>query len=194
MGLVMLGFSTLNQNGLTGAGVQMFSHGVMTALFFAITGMIYDRAHTRQIPELGGISKVMPFATVGFIIGGLVSMGMPGFSGFVAEFPIFMGVWQEQWLVAVIASISIVITAAYIMRNIRQVFFGDMPAKLEGHITDVTFLDKVAIALLCMFMIVIGLVPGVMVPMVQTGVSYVIDLLPMVQAGIENVLRLLGGA
>jgi NADH-quinone oxidoreductase subunit M len=194
MGLVMLGFSTLNQNGLTGAGVQMFSHGVMTALFFAITGMIYDRAHTRQIPELGGMSKVMPFATVGFIIGGLVSMGMPGFSGFVAEFPIFMGVWQEQWLVAVIASISIVITAAYIMRNIRQVFFGDMPAKLEGHITDVTFLDKVAIAFLCMFMIVIGLVPSVMVPMVQTGVSYVIDLLPMVQTGIENVLRMLGGA
>ncbi len=71
----------------------MFSHGVMTALFFAVTGMIYDRSHTRQIPELGGMSKIMPFATVGFIIGGLVSMGMPGFSGFVAEFPIFMGVW-----------------------------------------------------------------------------------------------------
>lgn len=194
MGLVMLGFSTLNSNGLTGAGLQMFSHGVMTALFFAITGMIYDRAHTRQIPELGGMSKVMPFATVGFIIGGLVSMGMPGFSGFVAEFPIFMGVWQEQWLVAVIASISIVITAAYIMRNIRQVFFGEMPEKLEGHITDVTVLDKVAIAFLCMFMIVIGLVPSVMVPMVQTGVSYVVDLLPVVQAGVENVLRLLGGA
>ena len=180
MGLVMLGFSTLNKAGLTGAGVQMFSHGVMTALFFAITGMIYDRAHTRQIPELGGMSKVMPFATIGFIIGGLVSMGMPGFSGFVAEFPIFLGVWQSQWLVAVIASISIIITAAYIMRNIRQVFFGEMPEKLEGHITDVTILDKVAITTLCLFMIVIGLVPSVMVPMVQTGV--------------DNVLRLLGGA
>ena len=115
------------------AGVQMFSHGVMTALFFAVTGMIYDRSHTRQIPELGGMSKIMPFATIGFIIGGLVSMGMPGFSGFIAEFPIFMGVWGSQWLVAVIASISIIITAAYIMRNIRQVFFGEMPEKLEGH-------------------------------------------------------------
>ena len=68
----------------------------------------------------------MPFATIGFIIGGLVSMGMPGFSGFVAEFPIFMGVWQAQWLVAVIASISIVITAAYIMMNIRKVFFAEL--------------------------------------------------------------------
>jgi NADH-quinone oxidoreductase subunit M len=180
MGLVMLGFSTLNQTGLTGAGVQMFSHGVMTALFFAITGMIYDRSHTRQIPELGGMSKIMPFATIGFIIGGLVSMGMPGFSGFVAEFPIFMGVWGVQWLVAVIASISIVITAAYIMRNIRQVFFGDMPEKLEGHMTDVTVLDKVAITTLCLFMIVIGLFPSFMVPMVEKGV--------------ENILRLLGGA
>jgi len=180
MGLVMLGFSTLNRAGLTGAGVQMFSHGVMTALFFAITGMIYDRSHTRQIPELGGMSKIMPFAAIGFIIGGLVSMGMPGFSGFIAEFPIFMGVWGSRWLVAVIASISIIITAAYIMRNIRQVFFGDMPEKLEGHMTDVTVLDKVAITTLCLFMIAIGLFPAFMVPMVQTGV--------------EHILRLLGGA
>ena len=180
MGLVMLGFSTLNDAGLTGAGVQMFSHGVMTALFFAITGMIYDRSHTRQIPELGGMNKIMPLATIGFIIGGLVSMGMPGFSGFVAEFPIFMGVWGSQWLVAVVASISIVITAAYIMRNIRQVFFGDMPEKLEGHMTDVTVLDKVAITTLCLFMIILGLFPRFMVPMVQSGV--------------ENILRLLGGA
>jgi NADH-quinone oxidoreductase subunit M len=180
MGLVMLGFSTLNHDGLLGSGLQMFSHGVMTALFFAVVGMIYDRAHTREIPELGGMAKVMPFATVGFIIGGLVSMGMPLFSGFVAEFPIFMGVWQVRWLVAVIASISIVITAAYIMRNIRQVFFGEMPEKLEGHVGDITVLDKVAISTLCILMIGIGLFPGLMVPMVQTGV--------------ENILRLLGGA
>jgi len=130
MGLVMLGFSTLNREGLLGSGVQMFSHGVMTALFFAVVGMIYDRAHTRQIPELGGMAKVMPFATIGFIIGGLVSMGMPLFSGFIAEFPIFLGVWRVQWLVAVIASISIVITAAYIMINIRKVFFGELPLQL----------------------------------------------------------------
>lgn len=179
MGLVMLGLSTLNTNGLTGAGVQMFSHGVMTALFFAVTGMIYDRAHTRQISELGGMAKIMPFAAVGFIIGGLVSMGMPAFSGFVAEFPIFMGVWEIQPWVAIIASISIVITAAYIMRNIRDVFFRPMPENLEGHITDVNVLDKVAIVTVCVLMIGIGLVPGIMVPMVQTGV--------------ENILRLLGG-
>ena len=179
MGLVMLGFSTLNREGLLGSGLQMFSHGVMTALFFAVVGMIYDRAHTRQIPELGGMNKVMPFAAVGFIIGGLVSMGMPSFSGFVAEFPIFLGVWKEQWLVAVIASISIIITAAYILLNVRKVFFGQMPEKYEGHMTDITWRDKVAITTLCLFMILIGIYPGFMVPMVETGV--------------KNILRLLGG-
>ncbi len=179
MGLVMLGISTLNYNGLLGAGVQMFSHGVMTALFFAITGMVYDRAHTREIPELGGVSKVMPFAAVGFIVGGLVSMGMPGFSGFIAEFPIFMGVWNAQWLVAVIASISIVITAAYIMRNIRMVFFGDMPEKFQGHFSPLTALDKIAIVTLCLLMIGIGMFPSIMVPMVSTGVQHILDLLTL---------------
>ena len=180
MGLVMLGVSTLNYQGLLGAGIQMFSHGVMTALFFAVTGMVYDRAHTREIPELGGMGKILPFASIGFIIGGLVSMGMPGFSGFVAEFPIFMGVWGAQWLVAVIASVSIVITAAYIMRNIRMVFFGDVPEKFHGHISPLTALDKVAIVTLCAFMIGIGMFPSIMVPMVSNGV--------------DQILRLLGGA
>ncbi|MBI3739342.1 MAG: NADH-quinone oxidoreductase subunit M, partial [Chloroflexi bacterium] len=134
----------------------------------------------REIPELGGMNKVMPFAAIGFIIGGLVSMGMPGFSGFIAEFPIFLGVWGSQWLVAVIASISIIITAAYIMRNIRQVFFAKMPEKFEGHITGITVLDKIAITTLCAFMVGIGLFPVLIVPMVQTGV--------------DNILHLLGGA
>jgi len=180
MGLVVLGIATLNHDGLVGASVQMFSHGVMTALFFAVTGIIYDRAHTRMMPELGGMAKVMPFAAVGFIIGGLVSMGMPGFSGFVAEFPIFMGVWREQWLVAVISSISIVITAAYILLAVRKVFFSEMPENLVGHIAPITLLDKMAIATLCFFMIIIGIFPAFMVPMIEKGV--------------ENVLRLLGGA
>jgi NADH-quinone oxidoreductase subunit M len=180
MGLVMLGLSTLSRQGLMGAGVQMFSHGVMTALFFAVVGMVYDRAHTRHIPDLGGMAKALPWAAVGFIIGSLVSMGMPGFSGFIAEFPIFLGVWKTQWLVAVIASISIIITAAYVMLVIRRVFFGEMPEKFEGHITPITVLDKVAIGTLCSLMVMIGLFPSLIVPLVGTGV--------------QNILRLLGGA
>lgn len=177
MGLVMMGFSTLTRVGLTGAGVQMFSHGVMTALFFAAVGMVYDRAHTRDIPKLGGMVKPMPLVAVAFIIGGLVSMGMPGFSGFVAEFPIFMGIWQVRPLVAIVAAISIIVTAAYIMLVIRRVFFGSMPAEFEGHIGAITVQDKVALVLLCVIMISLGLFPSLMVPWVQTGVQHLLSLL-----------------
>lgn len=180
MGLVTMGFATLNQTGMTGAGVQMFSHGVMTALFFAVVGMIYDQAHTRQIPELGGFAKKMPLVVIAFTVGGLVSMGMPGFSGFIAEFPIFMGVWQTYPWIAIIAVISIVITASYIIRIISQVFFGTMPESYADHIHDVNVLDKVALVLLSAILILVGVYPAIMVPMVETGV--------------ENILRLLGGA
>ena len=142
---------------MLGAGVQMFSHGVMTALFFAVVGMVYDQAHTREIPKLGGFRKVMPLVAIAFIIGGLVSMGMPGFSGFIAEFPIFMGVWKDSpgwpcWI-AIIAAISIVITASYIIRIIGRVFFGKLPEEFEGHVHDVTVLDKVALVFLSAIMI-----------------------------------------
>jgi len=180
MGLVAMGFATLNREGMIGAGVQMFSHGVMTALFFAVVGMIYDRAHTRQIPELSGFSKKMPLVTMAFIIGGMVSMGMPGFSGFVAEFPIFMGVWKFQPWIAIVASISIVITASYIIRIISKVFFGKMPEEYADHIHDVTVLDKVALVILAGILVLVGVYPSIMVPMVESGV--------------DNILRLLGGA
>lgn len=180
MGLVMMGFATLQAEGLTGAGVQMFSHGIMTALFFAIVGMVYDRAHTREIPKLGGFAKVMPWATVAFIIGGMVSMGMPGFSGFIAEFPIFMGVWKTQPWIAIVAAISIVVTAAYVLRVIGRVFFGKMPEEFVGHITKITVLDKVALVLLSAILIIVGVYPAIMVPLVESGV--------------KNILRLLGGA
>ena len=186
MGLVAMGFATLNREGMIGAGVQMFSHGVMTALFFAVVGMIYDRAHTRQIDELGGFAKKMPLVAIAFIVGGLVSMGMPGFSGFVAEFPIFMGVWKYRPWIAIVSGISIVITASYIIRIITSVFFGKMPKHFEegdDHhepIGDVIALDKVALVLLAGILILVGVFPSVMVPMVESGV--------------ENILRLLGGA
>jgi NADH-quinone oxidoreductase subunit M len=188
MGLVSMGFATLNKTGMLGAGVQMFSHGVMTALFFAVVGMVYDQAHTREIPRLGGFRKVMPLVAIAFIVGGLVSMGMPGFSGFIAEFPIFMGLWNGQpaWLwanyawVAIIAAISIVITASYIIRIIGKVFFGAMPEEFQDHVHDVTILDKVALVFLSGIMIFIGIYPSVIVPLVESGVN--------------NVLRLLGGS
>ena len=180
MGLVLMGFATLNGDGMLGAGVQMFSHGIMTALFFAVVGVIYDRAHTREIPKLGGFARLMPLVAVAFMVGSMVSMGMPGFSGFVAEFPIFMGLWRYQPWIAIVASISIVITAAYILRVIGRVFFGKMPEEFVGQFGGATVLDKLALVLLSAVLIVIGVYPTIMVTMVESGV--------------ENIMRLLGGA
>jgi NADH-quinone oxidoreductase subunit M len=177
MGLVMMGFATLTPEGLTGAGVQMFSHGIMTALFFAAVGMVYDRAHTRQIPELGGMIKPLPLVGIGVIVGSLVSMGMPGFSGFIAEFPIFMGMWKTHAVVAIIAAISIVVTASYVLLVVRRVFFGKMPEALEGHIAPIRSLDKIALVLLMMLMIGIGLFPALIVPWVHVGVQHILALL-----------------
>jgi NADH-quinone oxidoreductase subunit M len=177
MGLVLLGFATLNLEGLTGAGIQMFSHGVMTALFFAVVGIVYDRAHTRQIPKLGGLARVMPLVAVAFIVGSLVSMGMPGLSGFIAEFPIFMGLWQTEPAIALIAAISIVITAGYIMLVVRRVFFGDMPEEFDGHIAPITRGDKVSLVLLAGILILIGVWPAVIAPMVESGAQAVLTVI-----------------
>jgi len=188
MGLVSLGFATMNVQGMTGAGMQMFSHGVMTALFFASVGMVYDRAHTRDIPSLGGFWHKMPLVTMAFIVGGLVSMGMPGFSGFVAEFPIFVGLWQAgqqiapyYGLIAILSVTGIVVTAAYVLRVVQRVFFGDFDAsKWHDEIRDVTAIDKVALGILTFWLILLGVFPSVMTTMMQSGM--------------EPIARLLGGA
>jgi len=176
MGLVLIGFATLSREGLIGAGMQMFSHGAMTALFFSIVGMVYDRAHTRDIAKLGGLVRKIPWAAVGFIVGGLVSMGMPGFSGFVAEFPVFMGAWRAAPIVAVIAILGILITAGYIFLVIRRVFFGDLPESLAG-VTDVTIKDKIVIGGLSVVMIGLGIFPSLMVPMIESGVKTILAIL-----------------
>ncbi len=176
MGLVLIGFATLNREGLIGAGMQMFSHGVMTALFFSVVGMVYDRTHTRELSQLGGLFRKLPIAAVGFIVGGLVSMGMPGFSGFVAEFPIFMGVWQVQPVVAVIAILGVLITAAYILLVVRRVFFGELPEALVN-VGDVTLKDKISTVLLAVIMIALGIFPSLMAPMISSGVDHILALL-----------------
>lgn len=192
MGLVMLGFATLNELGYIGASMQMFSHGVMTALFFACVGMVYDRAHTRDISMLGGFARKMPLVAVAFIVGSLVSMGMPGFSGFIAELPIFLGAWRAgntlseffiapyyAWI-AIISALAIVITAAYVLRVVQRVFFGPMPERFAHEVGDVKVLDKVAVTFLSVILILLGWFPALMAPLVQTGV--------------KDVMAILGGA
>jgi NADH-quinone oxidoreductase subunit M len=176
MGLVLIGFATLSQKGLLGSGFQMFSHGVMTAMFFAIVGMVYDRAHTRELSKLGGFIKVMPLAALGFIVAGLVSMGMPGFSGFIAEFPIFMGAWEKAPIVAIIAILGILITAAYILLVVRRVFFGELASEFS-EVSGITVFDKIAIGLLAIIMIALGWFPSLMEPILQSGVDRILALL-----------------
>src|SRR4029077_4376463 len=94
-GFILLGIGMLTQTAINGAVIQMVSHGLMTALFFAGIGMIYDRTHTRQLAQLGGLMKMMPFISTIFVIAGLCSLGLPGFSGFVAEMTVFVGSWQN---------------------------------------------------------------------------------------------------
>jgi NADH-quinone oxidoreductase subunit M len=185
MGLVTMGFATLNQVGLNGAVLQMFSHGIMTALFFSVVGMIYDRAHTRQIPELSGWIRYLPLAGFAFIIGGLVSMGMPGLSGFVAELQIFMGLWQGPFfgqipwypIIAVIAIWGVVLTAAYVLRVVQQVFFGEWDPHKWHDLRPINLGDKLALVTFSAILIIVGIFPGVLMNMISSGTLPVVKLL-----------------
>ncbi len=134
-GFVLLGIGMLTKTAITGAVMQMVSHGLMTALFFACIGMIYDRTHTRQMAQLGGLLKVMPFISTVFVIAGLCSLGLPGFSGFVAEMTVFMGSWQNPdmfyQIATIIACASIVVTAVYILRAVGKAIMGPLASPVN---------------------------------------------------------------
>ena len=193
MGLVSMGWATMNLTGMVGAGLQMFSHGAMTALFFGCVGMVYDRAHTRDIPSLGGFVKKMPWVALAFVVGGLTSMGMPGFSGFIAEFPIFVGLFRASEeisltiggftlsnyyaVIAIISALGIIITAAYVLRVTHQVFFGEFNAELYPEVGNIAWSDRIILLLLAVPLMVIGLYPNVMAPMIEIGLRPVIAIL-----------------
>ncbi|MCK6580211.1 MAG: NADH-quinone oxidoreductase subunit M [Anaerolineae bacterium] len=193
MGLVSMGFATMNLTGMTGAGLQMFSHGAMTALFFGCVGMVYDRAHTRDIPSLGGFIKIMPWVGFAFIVGGLTSMGMPGLSGFISEFPIFQGMWRASEsinlslgpfnlsnyysIMVIIAALGIIITAAYVLRVTSQVFFGEFDRQKYPDVDDITVRERFVLIFLGTPLVLIGTLPFIMAPMLETGLRPVLALL-----------------
>ncbi|MGP8272001.1 MAG: complex I subunit 4 family protein [Terracidiphilus sp.] len=181
MGFVLLGLMTLNQIGVTGAVMQMFSHGIIAGLLFAIVGrIVYDRTHTRQFAELEPmhLSKRLPFAAWAFVIAGMASMGLPGFSGFVAELQVLVGAWKVQpwWVVA--AGVGIVVGVAYTWRAMQKAFFSDaLPAAHEleqeqAHpFAAITWPEVTGVALLTGVSLAVGLYPRILLDTIEPAVK-----------------------
>jgi len=173
MGIVLLGICSMNDAGINGAVLQMFSHGIMTALFFALVGFTYEKTHTRMINEYGGLGARMPAMAAFFTIGGLASLGLPGLSGFVAEFMVFLGAWRWSPSVTVVAVLGIVITAAYVLRVLQKCFWGPLnPA--HAAVPDASPIELVCLSILAFVIVFIGMIPGPLVALINSGVVRVL--------------------
>ena len=182
-GLVLFAILMFNQTAMNGAIIQMISHGIMTALFFALIGMIYGRTHTRYINEMGGIMKVMPFLGVCYVIGGLASLGLPGFSGFVAEMTIFVGAFQHadtfHRVVTIIACSSIVVTAVYILRVVAILLLGKIKNDHFEVLTDAKWHERLSTGVLIFGITAIGMAPLWLSSMINNGLGPIIQKLLM---------------
>jgi NADH-quinone oxidoreductase subunit M len=177
-GFVLLGIGMLTRTSVNGAVLQMVSHGLMTALFFASIGMIYGRTHTRTVEQLGGLLKVAPFISTVFVIAGLCSLGLPGLSGFVAEMTVFMGSWQnaDTWyrLATILACASIVVTAVYILRATGKTIMGPVNAHYE-RLQDAGWHEKLAAGILVTGIVVIGVAPFLLTRLIAPGTNTIMD-------------------
>ena len=163
LGLVLFALLTLNKIAWNGAMIQSLSHGLLTALFFALIGMIYGRTHTRDVAKLGGMMKILPFIGAIYVITGLAYLGLPGFSGFVAEMNIFVGAFQHpdmfHRILTIVVVSSIVVTAVYILRLVGKIMMGPL---ITNEITDLpkaTWYEKTGLLLLMIPVVAIGVVP-----------------------------------
>jgi NADH-quinone oxidoreductase subunit M len=183
MGFVLLGLVTLNEIGLSGAVLQMFSHGIIAGLLFAVVGrMVYDRTHTRELDQLQGmqLNKAIPFAAVTFTIASVASMGLPGFSGFVAEFQVLIGAWHASPTFAVLAGLGILVGVAYTLRALQKAFFAEeeavtLPALGLGdahpHLEPITTPERIGAAILMATSLLIGLYPRLLLDIIVPSFS-----------------------
>ena len=178
-GLVLFAILMLNNTAMTGAVMQMLSHGLMTALFFALIGMIYGRTHTRDIREMGGLMKIMPFLSVCYVIAGLASLGLPGLSGFVAEMTIFVGSFQHSdtfhRVFTIIACCSIVITAVYILRVVGKLLYGKVQNEHHRELTDATWWERFSAVTLIIGVAGLGLFPGWISQLISNSLNVIIE-------------------
>lgn len=178
-GLVLFGLLMLNKTASNGAVLQMISHGLMTALFFALIGMLYSRTHTRIITQMGGLMKVLPFLSVCYVIGGLASLGLPGLSGFVAEMTIFVGAFQHNDIfhrvATIIAVSSIVVTAVYILRVVGMLLMGPVRSEEYNDFPKAKWFEKIATVSLIIGILVIGLAPLWLSNMIWDSLGPIVD-------------------
>src|SRR5687767_5932118 len=178
-GFVLLGIGMLTTTAVTGAVMQMVSHGLMTALFFAVIGMIYDRTHTRQVGEMGGLLKTIPFISVVIFIAGLCSLGLPGLSGFVAEMTVFMGSWEKAdafyRIATIVACASIVVTAVYILRATGKAIMGPVVNDEHLALRDAAWNEKLAAGLLILGIVLIGIVPFLLKDLIGPGTEVIME-------------------
>jgi NADH-quinone oxidoreductase subunit M len=190
-GLVLFAVLMMNQTAMNGAVIQMISHGLMTALFFALIGMIYGRTHTRMINEMGGLMKVMPFLSVVYVIAGLASLGLPGLSGFVAEVTIFIGAFQHTDLfyrfVTILATTSIVITAVYILRVVGILLLGPIKNDHFLHLPDAKWYEKLSTVTLVVSIAAIGLAPLWLSNMINVSLVPMVHKLNGITAGLTSL-------
>jgi NADH-quinone oxidoreductase subunit M len=177
-GLVLFAILMMNQTAATGAIMQMLSHGLMTALFFALIGMIYGRTHTRDIRLMGGLMKVMPFLGVSYVIAGMASLGLPSLSGFVAEMTIFVGSFQHtdmfHRVMTIAACASIVITAVYILRVVGKIILGPIFDKHHEELTDAVWYERLSVTVLIVAIFALGSAPFWVSSMIGESVMPVI--------------------
>lgn len=166
MGIVLLGIATLSVDGINGAVMQMFSHGIMTALFFAAVGYIYDRYHTREIGRLGGLSRAMPVASAFFIIAALTGAGIPGLASFWAELLVFLGTLRVWPVLAVIVVAALVITLAYSIRVIVLAFFGQ-PREAHQAMPDIGLFLSLPRAILAAVLLILGFYPRLILDVID---------------------------
>lgn len=188
MGYVLLGVASASLIGVEGAVFLMFAHGIMTALAFALIGWFYDQTHTRMLDDLGGMMKVMPFAGTCFVIASMASAGLPGFANFVSELMVIIGAWQARdllWLgiPAILAIWGLVITGVYLLRAVKDAWFGDLPERWKDLRDQRTLAERAPYVLLTSVLLLFGFWPQPMLDVVHQGVK---PLVQRIQDGRER--------
>jgi len=181
MGLVLIGIGSvavvggaLTDAGLTGAAMQLFTHGTITGLLFVAVGILYEKTHTRHIPDLGGLANRMPILAGAFLIAGAASLGLPAMSGFVSELLVFFGAFRAFPALTILAVLGIILAAGYILWMIQRTMFGPRPARWDG-LTDASLVDAVPVALLVISIFAVGIYPAWLTDIFRDGLEPIVN-------------------